>query len=60
MQLQPNDAIVLASDGIFDNIFPEDFPKLLEPYLAHARQYGRMPSTSRCGCRQGGRLTPKL
>jgi len=42
MQLQPNDAIVLASDGIFDNLFPEDFPKLLEPYLARARQYGHL------------------
>ena len=36
--LEPNDLIVLGSDGLFDNLYPEDICKCLTPLVD--RRYG--------------------
>ena len=38
-QLTVNDVVVLATDGIFDNLFAEEIPQYLEPWMGNAVRY---------------------
>ena len=38
-QLTGNDVVVLATDGIFDNLFAEEIPQYLEPWMGNAVRY---------------------
>jgi len=38
LQLNLGDAVVVGTDGLFDNIFPEEIIKALGPHLAVANQ----------------------